>query len=138
MPTLLRNASFVIEHYVAQAFVRLARTSEALPKHAQVVAALDACRAALGARDTSQLAILVDWRLAPLPPPGTEAERDVVAEVEKFGAPFARRALLLLSAAGDTAEQAQSGYERAAKAWAATQYRVFFDEEQAIAFVTGG
>lgn len=133
MPTLLRNDSFVIEHYVDQAFVRLARTTQALPKHAQVVAALDACRAALGARDTSKLAILVDWRLAPLAP---EAEDDVVTEVERFGAPFARRALLLLGAADDAAEQVRSGYERAAEAWAETQYRVFFDEEQAIAFVT--
>lgn len=123
MPTLLRNASFVIEHYVDQAFVRLARTTEALPEHSRVVAALDACRDALDARDTSKLALLVDWRLAPVPP---EAEDDVVTEIEKFGAPFARRALLLLGGAG-----------AAADVWADTQYQVFFDEEQAIAFVTG-
>lgn len=126
MPTLLRNPSFVIEHYVQPGFIRLARTTQPLPKHAQVVAALDACRAALGARDLAQLAILVDWRLAPL---AGEAEDDVVSEVEKFTAPFARKALLLLGAAGE---------ERAAESWADTQFRVFFDEEQALAFVTTG
>lgn len=124
MPTLLRNASFVLEHYVDPAFIRLARTTQPLPDHAQVVQALEACRVAFGAREPEQLGILVDWRLAPLAP---EAEDNVVEEVEKFAAPFARKALLLLGAAGD---------ERAAEAWSATQFQLFFDEEQAIAFVS--
>jgi hypothetical protein len=124
VPTLLRNASFVLEHYVDAAFIRLARTTQPLPERAQVVHALDACRVAFGARALEQLSILVDWRLAPLAP---EAEDHVVPEVEKFAAPFARKALLLLGAAGD---------ERAAEAWVATQFQLFFDEDQAIAYVS--
>jgi hypothetical protein len=124
VPTLLRNASFVLEHYVDPAFIRLGRTTQALPDHAQVVQSLEACSVAFGARAPEQLGILVDWRLAPLSP---EAEDHVIQEVEKFAAPFARKALLLLGAAGD---------ERAAEAWSATQFQLFFDEDQAIAYVT--
>jgi hypothetical protein len=123
MPTLLRTESFVLEHYLSAGFIRLARTAQPLPKPSQVVDTFDLCRAALAGCEPAKLGIMVDWRLVTLAP---EAEGNVVDEVQKFGATFARRALLLLGAADDAAEQA----------WAGTSFQVYFDEDQALAHVS--
>ena len=120
MPRLLRDTHFVLEHYAAPAFIRLARTAEPVRSHDQVVSSLQACRDALQMTQLSRLGILIDWRLTPAVHNGAALERAVVADVEAFVAPFARSAVLLLAAA---------------PAWSSTKLLVFEDEDAAIAHV---
>jgi hypothetical protein len=124
VPTLLRDLYFVLERYRAPAFIRLARTAEPLSLHAQAVSSLAACSAALQAVDPSELGILLDWRLAPSMPDADPHEQASVRDAEAFAAPFARRAVLLLTP------------EISEPAWSDASVQLFYDEEAAIAYVS--
>lgn len=122
VPTLLRDSHFVLERYDAPAFIRLARTAEPLTDRAQSEGSLLACRGALGELDAGALGILVDWRLQPQAAASDAIEQAAVREACAFAAPFARAAVLLLTAA--------------APAWSSSSLKVFRDEEAAIAYVS--
>lgn len=47
MPTLHRNAHFIVVHHVASGYVALVRTAIAFDSHEDVVRALEACERAL-------------------------------------------------------------------------------------------
>ena len=115
----------MLERYTAPHFVRLARTAEPLGAEAQPARALGACRAALGELDPAGLALLIDWRLSPQATAADELELAAVREAVTFAAPFARSAVLLLTAADP------------ARLWSSARLPVFHDEEAAIAYVSG-
>lgn len=124
MPTLLRDSCFVLEHYAAPAFVRLARTAEPLIRHAQAGGSLQACRAALGTLDPSGLGILLDWRLSPATP--NALQQQVILLADEFADQFARKAVLLLTPCEKGAASAL---------WSERGVKLFDDEDAALAYV---
>jgi hypothetical protein len=132
VPTLLRDAHFVLERYDAPAFVRLARTAFALRAAEQVTTSLAACRAALGAIQPAALGILLDWRLSSAPR-DAELQREMIRAAQSFAEPFARAAVLLLPAGASQDKAVISS------AWGdSARLRVFHDEEAAIGYVSQG
>jgi hypothetical protein len=131
VPTLLRDSHFVLERYDSPAFIRLARTALPLRTLQQITTSLSACRAALGAIEPAGLGLLLDWRLSAAP---NEAllRQQLVSETQAFAAPFARVALLLLTAAPHQGEAPASAL------WAGSALQTFHDEEAAIAHVVIG
>lgn len=129
MPTLLRDSHFVLEHYVAPNFIRLARTSQPLSSWAQAENSLRACRGALGELDPGLLGILLDWRLSP-GDSDASLHRAIVEAADVFAQRFARKAVLLLTPARAHAPG------RTALPWASASPRLFHDEDAAIAHVT--
>jgi hypothetical protein len=92
--TLLKGRHFVIQHYRASGYVRIARTAAAFASPEDAAESWKDCDVAVSALDVSRLALLFDWRLAPL---STDARlhRFLVRRSDVYAKQFARCALLV-------------------------------------------
>ena len=131
MPTLHRGEYFIVEYFQASRYVRLARTARAFDSPDDARATLAECERALREIDLASVAILLDWRLAPLAVDPTLHET-VVTCTDAFAARFARRALLVQTPVG------KLQLDRIVRQQSATKPIVFNDEAEAIEYVTTG
>lgn len=129
MPTLYRSDHLLIQHHLASGYVRVVRTEAAFKTADEVVAALDACGAALRAVDATRHGILFDWRRSPIST-DPNVHKALVERMDALAERFARKAVLLATPVG--AMQAA----RVGRSMGNQKMVVFSDEPAAVGYVT--
>jgi hypothetical protein len=129
MPTLHRGTHLVIQHQHASGYVRVVRTETPFESITEVVAALDACGAALADVDVAHQGILFDWRRSPIST-DPNLHKALAARMDALAETFDRRAILLATPVG--AMQAS----RVGRVMGNQKMLVFNDEEAAVKYVT--
>ena len=129
MPTLYRGNHLTIQHQHASGYVRVIRTETPFESITEVVAALDACRAALAGVDVAHHGILFDWRRSPISTDPT-LHKALAERMDALGEAFDRRAILLATPVG-TMQASRVG-----RAMGNQKMLVFNDEDAAVKYVT--
>jgi len=129
MPTLHRSNHLLVQHHYASGYVRVVRSEAPFESVADVIAALDACRAALVGIDFAHHGILFDWRKSPIST-DPNLHRALAEHMDALGEPFVRRAILLATPVG-TMQAARVG-----RTMGNQKMSVFNDEDPAVAYVT--
>ncbi len=130
MFTLHRSAHFTVEYWQASRYVRLVRSALPFSSPDEAGEALKECEVALRDIDSSNVGILLDWRLGPL---STDARlhQFVIENTDAFASRFRRRAVLVVTPVG------KLQLDRVIRNLSTTKPLLFNDEKAAVEYVTG-